>query len=666
MHSKGRNVVLQIIDRAFGPQVCFFSLCTMEALACFQAVEAMATTLASVEPGQTEVRETHLRLLRQALRAETITEVPVLQALQQRLLTFCTSAEVEEAMLAAQEEPPVGDPPARTVRRNQQDFQRFDFFLPGSLWEDISQPLPARDRMDILLRWLAKALRLECPSEATFSKVVAVAAILESGGPTTHRLHELLCQAKDAWKSIAKWSKKNLERSPRMYLLVLPVGFEDLPSEWLPHLRRPEEPVAVNPERLQLLADRVPLRRTHSAVSVPPLAGPMLPMHPMDALVLGRMFGGGHVPFVPTSTASPPEYLQNLVINPAALRDSAIPSTPGSQLALMPPATPAASVGAPAAAEVAVAQPKRRRISGKGGAEARSAEAQSVPVEILRAAALVNSGSAEAAASSSSSSAGALPAAAASTPSTEPAPAASPQDKAEATLDGSYQQASGPLTEEIPLGADGMAKEEAAATQGKHTAKVVPLSVKSEAGKKDDGQKARRTQMAEVLQKKEKEKRQAAAKKRPAAASKAKGGTKKAEDAAQPASAKAPATRKRPAAALKAAPTEEEDKEGHQGPVVPLGDVAAQGAEVAEEFCNVEFSSASYGRCKREHYSKKSYIRHWQESDRKWRMIIGSEDSQHHRHVTRLLQADVMAGKDRNALKQARAAYLEMLNERKG
>ena len=485
-----------------------------------------------------------------------------------------------------------------------------------------------------------------------------------------------------------KAHNKRLGRGPEYLTPSLPMLLEDAPLEWRPHVRAASEP-AEDLESLQRVAERVPLRRTHGAVSRSASAASLGDVtlnaleYPLDSNFLGRAWGGGHVPFVPTF-ASPSNPIPGLIIYDHGRQHG--------NAARMSPAGPLAIAAGPAFAALpdlpsrgsepeaplpAPAPPKRRRLSGKTSTEARDAEARSTPAEIVRASSMRGDGLVDETV---------VPASAAVGPDDVQSAGGSGVLQAEAAAEGSISVAE----EQVRGGeeATALAAPADAPSQklGSQVLEAPPVGGGAEA--------AARAKMAEALRKKEKEKQQvrkAKALKRPGAAPKH-AASAEAEPVASPASAAGGQLRaapskarkeagptksnacqdastpkpgmKRPAAAqkrLKAAepPANVERAEAASAPAPEAGAAPPPGTE--EAFTNVEFHSACYGRCKREHYSKKSYIRNFQTEERKWRMIVGSEDPQHHRHVTRLLQVDVVAGKDRNGLRQARATYLERL-----
>ena len=66
---------------------------------------------------------------------------------------------------------------------------------------------------------------------------------------------------------------------------------------------------------------------------------------------------------------------------------------------------------------------------------------------------------------------------------------------------------------------------------------------------------------------------------------------------------------------------EEEEEEENEDDEEEEGDKAEAPMPT---MCNYEFESKTWNRCKAEFYSKKAYIRYWDDADRKWRLVIGS------------------------------------------
>ena len=66
---------------------------------------------------------------------------------------------------------------------------------------------------------------------------------------------------------------------------------------------------------------------------------------------------------------------------------------------------------------------------------------------------------------------------------------------------------------------------------------------------------------------------------------------------------------------------------------------------------NISFESTTYGSCRAEFYTEKSYIRHL--VDGKWISIIGSTFPQHHKHI-KVMVPHVIEGKSTEELKKLR------------
>ncbi|CAJ1376904.1 unnamed protein product [Effrenium voratum] len=86
-------------------------------------------------------------------------------------------------------------------------------------------------------------------------------------------------------------------------------------------------------------------------------------------------------------------------------------------------------------------------------------------------------------------------------------------------------------------------------------------------------------------------------------------------------------------------------------------------AEIPEDVSSFKFECPTYGSCKLEMYSEKSYIRQWNQSDKKWRLIIGSCDKTYHRQLCRRLVPEVQRGKNAADLKMIREKFLDDLKD---
>ena len=80
-------------------------------------------------------------------------------------------------------------------------------------------------------------------------------------------------------------------------------------------------------------------------------------------------------------------------------------------------------------------------------------------------------------------------------------------------------------------------------------------------------------------------------------------------------------------------------------------------AEIPEDVSSFKFECPTYGSCKLEMYSEKSYIRQW------WRLILGSCDKTYHRQLCRRLVPEVQRGKNAADLKMIREKFLDDLKD---
>ena len=676
-----------------------------------QAVEAVRGTLASLGSDQNVLRDFHIGQLHQVLRTEAIVGAE-LGVLQSQLATFCTQEEAAALMQSAFTEAPVGEvkPPAR---RAQQDYSRLDSFIPEHVMLELEEPsLVSRDRLEILLRWLLK-IWLHCPSEGTFAKVVAIVTWLEGGTVSTYRLHEVLCQAKEVWKTVAKCGRQTKVGE---HLLALPLGVGQVPEEWEHLVRRESENSRVNFHAVACLTV-VPLRRTNSSVALA-LPAPAnlpaacnLPNIPLHSMMMGRMYAGGAYPFAPTQFVDNPGEggLRNLVMFPQ--HSSGVPRDCSSMLALAGPSQGAlpppgnalpppgnalpppgnalpppgnalpppgdASPPAPAPPSVPEASAdgsqsqgvKRRRVSGKTPAsqvEAAEAEAFCVPVEMVRAASLSEDKSSEDK----------------DAPSPELAEGLAAANETEGK--GSSAKA---LAEAKAFVEPSGGKGEAAKPTGK-TAKAVGKTGKAAEKKPNMAEKKAGTgtveAMAASLKKQAAEAKAKSAMRRPAAAPRRPAASAAAAAAAgevepevlastdplsQPkGKAKARAkpkaqdqAAKKAEARAKGAAVEEgggslAPQEGTQPQPLPLG-----GEPEGKLWANTLFDAQVYGRCRCEHYSQKSYIRRYNEDSKKWQQIVGSTHKRFHRHACKKLIPHVQAGTSREDLLKAREDYIAQL-----
>ena len=78
---------------------------------------------------------------------------------------------------------------------------------------------------------------------------------------------------------------------------------------------------------------------------------------------------------------------------------------------------------------------------------------------------------------------------------------------------------------------------------------------------------------------------------------------------------------------------------------------------------NQVFHAKTYGKCKVEYYTHKSYIRQYEEEAKKWVMVVGSTHRDHHKRVCALLVPHVKGGSQRDALLRARAEILTKLGD---
>ena len=649
-----------------------------------QTLEAVASTVSCLRPDQSELRGFHMQQLQTVLTRERVPGEDLL-TLQEKLRAFCTEAELQECLSCAFR-PSSAEEVAKKDRRVMQNYERFAELIPRDLWKSIVvQGLSSRDRMQILMLWMFRSLDLRTPTEGTFAYVVACVAIAGSASEvlSTYRLHEMLCQAKDVWKGIVKGSKNKTPLHPK-HLLTLPVGEDEVPHEWTPGIRAASDPYPFQLVHLQNLAERVPLRRTHAAVA----AAGAVPAQawPQELALLGRLFSGGQVPFVPTRPADEPS-LPGLVVwgnNRGAMSSECGGAVMPGQLPLpfasLPLPLPAGVPGGgsphlalPAGLEGERPQPlalpagqpednTRRRVSIKSPPKTeahREAESSAVPVqrvEVLTAAAVFGepkSGSQESLGS-------------------KPDGEIAPKEETNAHAAAKTETARGDM-------------EEALREQEREAKAKAKVRAKAKAkAKSQDAKEAKKPEM-----------------KRPAAAKAASSKKKAKEEKAASKSADGSGEEERdcvannggvPAAAAGAAAsveleTEMADKKRHQaddaqGPRPlkrpaaaartkakpgPSEDGIAPKAAVPEErdtYPNVEFEASVYGRCKTEHYTLKSYIRRLEPETRKWVQVIGSTHLQFHKQVCRLLQADVAQGKTREQLLQARQQYLQELESR--
>ena len=78
---------------------------------------------------------------------------------------------------------------------------------------------------------------------------------------------------------------------------------------------------------------------------------------------------------------------------------------------------------------------------------------------------------------------------------------------------------------------------------------------------------------------------------------------------------------------------------------------------------NEVFRAKTYGKCKVEYYTHKSYIRRFEEEGKKWVMVLGSTHPKHHKQVCALLVPYVKGGCKREALLRAREEILTELGD---
>eukprot|EP00435_Cladocopium_sp_Y103_P062728 s849_g24.t1 len=108
---------------------------------------------------------------------------------------------------------------------------------------------------------------------------------------------------------------------------------------------------------------------------------------------------------------------------------------------------------------------------------------------------------------------------------------------------------------------------------------------------------------------------------------------------------------KRPASAMKRPAAKRPREEGEK----------VTAAEPKYE--NQVFHAKTYGKCKVEYYTHKSYIRQHEEEAKKWVMVVGSTHPKHHKKVCALLVPHVKGGLQRDALLRARAEILTKLGD---
>ena len=74
---------------------------------------------------------------------------------------------------------------------------------------------------------------------------------------------------------------------------------------------------------------------------------------------------------------------------------------------------------------------------------------------------------------------------------------------------------------------------------------------------------------------------------------------------------------------------------------------------------NIFFNAKSWGECKAEFYSLKSYLR-WKAPDKKFKLVIGSEHAKHHSIVKELIPY-VKAGMGKDELRKEREKIIKNL-----
>ena len=693
-----------------------------EASAWLRAVEAVASTVASLSPEQADLRAFHMQQLRRALRSERI-KGEALRVLQDKLWSFCTSEELQDCLSAAFDEPTSAEEGIKS-RQKMQNYERFPQFLPWEVWNSmLPEALDPRDRMRILMLWLYRSLDLRTPSEGTFAYVVACVAT--AGGPcevlSTYRLHEMLCQSKEVWRGVVKGAKKKTPLHAE-HLLELPLSEEEVPQEWAGGIRPTTQAYPYHMEELHRLADRVPLRRTHAAVAT---AQPTLgPAWPQEVAMYGRVFGGGHLPFVPTRVMEEPR-LPGLMFFPrgesaSAAGQIALPRSPHLALPAGVPEQRSPHVALPAG----VPDQRSPRLALPAGVPDQMSPHLALPASVpdqmsphLALPAGVEEGRPQHLG---------LPAAAAEDNTRRRVSIKSPP-KTQAHAEAEMSAVPVPRVEVLTAAAFSAAPQSGSQESlgSKPEAdKAVEEEAKSTAAKTEKA----REDMQEALREQEREakaKAKARAKAKAQAKAKSDASEQKKQELKRPAAAKdigkAAAAQVKPkevasktsdmsmeeepecaamngqllaAAAGGAALLESETEaaankkkrshaDGSEEPrplkrpaaaartkapkPAPSPESSAPKAAAMDEvdtYPNVEFQAAVYGRCKTEHYSLKSYIRRFDPEARKWVQVIGSTHLQFHKKVCRLLQADVTLGKTREQLLQARQQYLQELESR--
>ena len=556
----------------------------------------MEQALKTLEPSQNEIRLRHLNSLAENLSHARVP--PEEEASLSEALHFCTQEEKENLMAACRKQAH-----ATTKRRAAQAYEHFPWYLPAHMWETLHS-LQNRDRMEALLNFLFKFLWLRCPSEQTLAMVVAVCQAMDGGIASSFHLHEQMGQARSVWKSVT--SKNRTESEVPEFVLTLPTRKQDASELLKRHLGLAWDDRSHCPftaPDLESLAKRVPLRKTNAGSSK------NLNAFMQNLAHMSMCANPAGSPWTVPTGIDPRQAgpLTNLIIYPPRRREEpkralswsepAVGASPAAQPPLLALPAPEASVATQSPPELSESFAERSAAVRRSTAEKLDAQdslADTLPPGII----------------------------------------------------------------ELPT-----------STKEEERKLEVKSSVKPEA---EDNTKPEecRAKMADALREKKAKAAAASRAKTQATGAEAKAQAKGKAKAQTKGKAKAKAKGKAKAGPMKrpAARNISTDCAAVENPPCPpqkkkkvdsADDLCAGDPEGAGSMCgtgNVFFHSSVYGQCKGEFYKAKSYLRHWQDSDKKWKMIVGSCSPKHEELCRRLVPL-VRAGWERQALVKQRDAW---------
>eukprot|EP00438_Fugacium_kawagutii_P024892 Skav230367 [mRNA] locus=scaffold4112:352:7335:+ [translate_table: standard] len=154
-------------------------------------------------------------------------------------------------------------------RRSQQDYSRLVEFIPNQLWESLRGAQGYRHRAEMLSEFLYDRLQLRLPTEGTYGSMVSAVTGFETN-ISRFDLHMVLQTTKETWKGLLRRRQKAQPEGRMILLPHLPGQVQQLPAElqaWFQ--QNPPAAVEDRPfdwQTAQQLASAVPLRGSNGVV----------------------------------------------------------------------------------------------------------------------------------------------------------------------------------------------------------------------------------------------------------------------------------------------------------------------------------------------------------------------------------------------------------------